>query len=85
MAATADGLEARGVAVLRYNFTDMERGSKRPDNPPIAHAAVRAAVTHAAKLAGGVPLFADRRSLGARMTSQVRDPLPGVAGLVFLA
>jgi predicted alpha/beta-hydrolase family hydrolase len=87
MAATADGLAARGVAVLRYNFAYMERGSKRPDNPPVAHAAVRAAVAHAAKLAGDLPLFAGGRSFGARMTSQAQalDPLPEVAGLVFFA
>lgn len=87
MAATADGLEARGIAVLRYNFAYMERGSKRPDNPPIAHAAIRAAVAHAGKLAGDLPLFAGGRSFGARMTSQAQalDPLPGVAGLVFFA
>ncbi|HWA21107.1 MAG TPA: alpha/beta family hydrolase, partial [Caulobacterales bacterium] len=47
MAAIADGLVARGVAVLRYNFLYMERGSKRPDAPPLAHAAVRAAVAKA--------------------------------------
>ncbi len=58
MAATADGLEERGIATLRYNFPYMEKGSKRPDNPPVAHAAIRAAVADAAKLAGDLPLFA---------------------------
>jgi predicted alpha/beta-hydrolase family hydrolase len=87
MAATADGLGARGIAVLRYNFAYMERGSKRPDNPPVAHAVVRAAVAHATKLAGGLPVFAGGRSFGARMTSQAQglEPLPGVSGLVFFA
>jgi predicted alpha/beta-hydrolase family hydrolase len=87
MAATADGLQTRGIAVLRYNFSYMERGSKRPDNPPVAHAAVRAAVADAAKLAGDLPLFAGGRSFGARMTSQAQalDPLPKVKGLVFFA
>ena len=46
MAATADGLETRGIAVLRYNFPYMERGSKRPDNPSIAQAATRAAMDY---------------------------------------
>jgi predicted alpha/beta-hydrolase family hydrolase len=87
MAATADGLEARGVAVLRYNFPYMERGSKRPDSPAIAHLAVRAAMADAARLAGDLPLFAGGRSFGARMTSQAQalEPLPKVAGLVFFA
>ena len=87
MAATADGLEARGIAVLRYNFAYMEKGSKRPDNPPVAHAVVRAAVAHARKLAGGLPVFAGGRSFGARMTSQAQalEALPGIAGLVYFA
>lgn len=87
MAATADGLAERGVAVLRYNFPYMERGSKRPDSPAIAHVAARAAVADAGKLAGDLPLFAGGRSFGARMTSQAQsvEPLPKVTGLVFFA
>ncbi len=49
MAAAADGLAERGIATLRYQFLYMERGSKRPDSPKLAHAAVRAAVAAAAK------------------------------------
>jgi uncharacterized protein len=87
MAATADGLEERGIAVLRFNFPYMEKGGKRPDSPAIAEAAVRSAVAEAAKLAKGLPLFAGGRSFGGRMTSgaQSKEPLPGVAGLVFFA
>ncbi len=87
MEATSDGLAARGIAVFRYNFAYMDRGSKRPDNPPIAHAAVRAAVAHAKKLAGDLPLFAGGRSFGARMTSQAQalDPLPSAKGLLYFA
>jgi predicted alpha/beta-hydrolase family hydrolase len=86
MADVADGLGRRGIATLRYQFVYMERGSKRPDAPPLAHAAVRAAVAHAAKLAPGLPLFAGGKSFGGRMTSQAQAgaPLPGVRGLVFL-
>ncbi len=87
MAATADGLSERKIATLRYNFPYMERGSKRPDSPAIAQAAVRAAVAKAAKLAPRLPIFAGGRSFGARMTSQAQsaDPLPRVQGLVFFA
>src|SRR5258708_24820302 len=42
MAAAADGLAERGIATLRYQFLYMERGSKRPDPPKLAHAAGRA-------------------------------------------
>lgn len=87
VAATANGLSERKIATLRYNFPYMERGSRRPDSPVIAQAAVRAAVAGAAKLAPRLPIFAGGRSFGARMTSQAQsaDPLPKVQGLVFFA
>jgi len=87
MAAIADGLEARGVATLRYQFPYMERGSSRTDSPPVAHATVRAAAAEAARRAGDTPLFAGGRSFGGRMTSQAQAlaPLPGVRGLIFFA
>ena len=47
MAAVAAGLGERGIATLRYQFPYMEQGSKRPDPPKVAHAAVRAAVAEA--------------------------------------
>jgi len=86
MAAVADGLAMRGIATLRYQFPSMERGSKRPDAPAIAHAAVRAAVAAAVDLAPRLPLFAGGKSFGGRMTSQAQaaSPLSGVHGLVFL-
>jgi predicted alpha/beta-hydrolase family hydrolase len=87
MSAIAEGLAARGVATLRYQFPYMERGGKRVDPPPIAQAAVRAAVAEANRRRGDAPLFAGGRSFGARMTSQAQAaaPLAGVRGLVFFA
>ena len=58
MEAAADGLGERGIATLRFNFSYMERGSKRPDAPALAQAAVRAATAEAARLGRGLPLFA---------------------------
>jgi predicted alpha/beta-hydrolase family hydrolase len=86
MAAIADGLAQRDIATLRYQFPYMEQGSKRPDSPKVAHAAVRAAVLEASKLLPKLPLFAGGKSFGGRMTSQAQavSPLPGVVGLVFL-
>jgi predicted alpha/beta-hydrolase family hydrolase len=86
MESCAQGLAARGIATLRYQFPYMEKGSRRPDPPRIAHAAVRAAAAEAAGLAPGLPLFAGGRSFGGRMTSQAQadSPLPGVRGLAFL-
>ena len=85
MTALAEGLAARGVATVRYQFPYMERGSRRPDAPALAHAAVRAACAKAAGLAGKLPLFAGGKSFGGRMTSQAQAarPLSGVRGLVF--
>ena len=86
MASVAEGLAERGIATLRYQFPYMERGSKRPDAPKVAHGAVRAAVARAAELLPGLPLFAGGKSFGGRMTShaQAQSPLPGVRGLVFV-
>jgi predicted alpha/beta-hydrolase family hydrolase len=86
MAALADGFAARGIATLRYQFPYMEQGSKRPDAPKTAHAAVRAAVAEAARRLPGLKLVAGGKSFGARMTSQAQslEPLPDVRGLVFV-
>jgi hypothetical protein len=86
MAAVAAELEERRIATLRYQFPYMERGSKRPDPPPIAHATVRAAVAAAGAAVGNLPLIAGGKSFGGRMTSQAQAeaPLPGVLGLAFL-
>jgi predicted alpha/beta-hydrolase family hydrolase len=86
MAAAAAGLAERGIATLRYQFPYMEKGSKRPDPPKIAHAAVRAAVAQARRELPIVPLIAGGKSFGGRMTSQAQAaaPLEGVAGLAFL-
>lgn len=86
MVAMADLLAAAGVSTLRFQFPYMEAGSKRPDRPAVAHAAIRAAVRKAAKLAPALPLFAGGKSFGGRMTSQAQalEPLPNVRGLVFL-
>jgi uncharacterized protein len=86
MAAVATELARRGVATLRYQFPYMEHGSKRPDPPALAQAAVRAAVAEALRLMPNIPLVAGGKSFGGRMTSQAqaKAPLPGVRGLVFL-
>ncbi len=86
LAAVAAELALRGIATLRYQFPYMERGGKRPDPPPLAHATVRAAVAAARGALPDLPLIAGGKSFGGRMTSQAqaKAPLPGVRGLAFL-
>lgn len=86
MASVSDGLAERGIATLRYQFPFMERGSKRPDSPPLAHATVRAAIAMASNLMPDLPLFAGGKSFGGRMTSQAQaaEALRHVRGLIFL-
>ena len=76
----------RRIATLRYQFPYMEHGSRRPDSPKVAEAAVAAAVAEAARLAPKLPLFAGGKSFGGRMTSQAaaHGLIPNVKGLVFL-
>jgi uncharacterized protein len=82
----ARGLASRGIATLRYQFPYIERGSKRPDPPPLAQATVRAAVAEAQRLLPDTTLIAGGKSFGGRMTSQThaKAPLEGVHGLAFL-
>jgi uncharacterized protein len=85
LAAVAAGLAERGVATLRYQFPYMEKGSRRPDTPKVAQAAVRAAAAEAGRRLS-LPLVAGGKSFGGRMTSQAQaaSPLPHVGGLAFL-
>jgi uncharacterized protein len=85
MAAAAEGLAARNIATLRYQFPYMEKRGKRPDPPRVAHAAVRAAVAEAHRTLPDLRLIAGGKSFGGRMTSQAQAaaPLEGVTGLAF--
>lgn len=82
----AEGLAERGIATFRFNFPYMENKQGRPDQPAVAHAAVRAAVEEAGRLCPGLKLIAGGKSFGGRMTSQAqaKTPLPDVKGLAFL-
>src|SRR6202171_990016 len=51
MEKVAAGLCDRGIATLRYQFPYIEKGSRRPDAPAIAHAAVGAGVAGVARCA----------------------------------
>jgi predicted alpha/beta-hydrolase family hydrolase len=76
---------ARGVASLRFQFPYMEEGRRTPDRRPVLLAALRTALSAAAKEADGLPLVAGGKSMGGRMASlaAAESRLPGVRGLVF--
>ena len=86
MESNAQGLAARSIATLRFQFPYMEKGTRRPDPPRIAQSVVRAAAAEAVRLAADLPLYAGGRSFGGRMTSQAQsdEPLAHVRGLAFL-
>jgi predicted alpha/beta-hydrolase family hydrolase len=86
LAAVSDRLAARGIGTLRYQFPYMEAGSRRPDRPAVAHAAVGAACRAAIEAWPGLPVLAGGKSFGGRMSSQAAAAglLPGIRGLVFL-
>lgn len=86
MERVAAALFCHGIATLRFQFPFMEKGSRRPDSPAVAHAAVRTAVTEARKRCRGMLLIAGGKSFGGRMTSQAQaeDAIDGVRGLAFI-
>jgi predicted alpha/beta-hydrolase family hydrolase len=86
MEQVAADLFGHGIATLRFQFPFMERDSKRPDSPAVAHAAIRSAVPEARRRCRGLPVVAGGKSFGGRMTSQAQaeEPLAGVVGLAFL-
>lgn len=86
MTAIAEALAARGIATLRWEFSYMAQGRKRPDPPAQLVAAVRAACAAARELAPDLRLVAGGKSMGGRMTSTALAAAPEarIEGLVFL-
>jgi uncharacterized protein len=81
MVRTAEGIAARGVEVITFNFLYTESGRRAPDRAPVLEACWRAVIAEFAR-AG---LFIGGKSMGGRIASQVAAAgVDGVAGLVFL-
>jgi predicted alpha/beta-hydrolase family hydrolase len=86
MNKVADGLAARGVRVVRFEFPYMaarRTGGKKggaPDRPAVLIASWEQVVE---ELGGGARLFIGGKSMGGRIASMVADRL-GVHGLVCL-
>ena len=69
MAAFAEGLAAREVATLRFQFPYMERARSAPTCRPSRRPRSAAAVSRKRRgLGAGLPLFAGGRSFGGRMS-----------------
>jgi predicted alpha/beta-hydrolase family hydrolase len=80
----AEGMNAEGVATLRFNFPYMEAGRRSTDPAPVAIAAWRAAMDVAIERSDGSPVWASGKSFGGRMASMaVAEGMPAT-GLVFL-
>jgi predicted alpha/beta-hydrolase family hydrolase len=83
MIRVADGLAARGLRVVTFDFPYVESGRRVPDRGPDLEAAFASMWT---SVRDEGPMFAGGKSMGGRIASQVAaqqglDPAP--AGLVF--
>jgi uncharacterized protein len=79
MVRMAEGLAARGLEVVTFNFLYTEAGRKAPDRPPLLEACWRAVLE---KFRGG---FIGGKSMGGRIASQIAAAgVEGAEGLVFL-
>ena len=81
----ADGLAARGVATVRFNFPYTERGDRAPDRAPVledCYRAVLRAVRADPVLAGR--LVIGGKSMGGRMASHLAAAGEPSDGLLFL-
>lgn len=84
MSKLAEALNERAIATFRFEFPYMARGSKRPDSPHVATAAVADAVAAAGEALPKLPLFAGGKSFGGRMTTTAaaQGKISAVRGIV---
>ena len=81
----AAAVAASGRAALLYNFPYAEKGTRRPDPPPLLESATRAAARLAVETTGARLVVHGGRSLGGRIASQAVAAGEPAAGLVLLA
>lgn len=80
----AEGLAARGLATLRFNFPYVEAGRRMPGPAPHAIATWEAAVAFARKSAPESTVWAAGKSYGGRMASMAVSQGLVVDGLAYL-
>jgi predicted alpha/beta-hydrolase family hydrolase len=85
MTAVHEGLAARGMIVLKFNFAYTEAGRGAPDRPPLLLDTMRAArdVLLARPEAKGLPLVLAGKSMGGRIASHLVALGEPADGLVF--
>jgi predicted alpha/beta-hydrolase family hydrolase len=83
MVGVAEGLAARGVEVVTFNFLYTEEQRKAPDRPAALIACWRAVLERFADK--NITTFMGGKSMGGRIASMVAaEGVEGIAGLVFL-
>ncbi len=83
LVAVAEGLAARGVTVLRFNFLYKEHGKKAPDAMPKLEL-VHSAAIEALRAEKPKRLFIGGKSMGGRVASILASKGIACDGLVFL-
>ena len=83
MAATAEGLAARGFLVARFNFLYLELGKRSPDRQQLLESTFRDVVNHVEPTSGGRHLVLGGKSLGGRIASHVVAAGAPADGLLF--
>lgn len=87
MVSFAEGLSARGIDAVTFNFLYTEQGRRAPDRNEKLEACYRAAIAtiRKDKALGSNHMIVGGKSLGGRIASQVAaSGVNDVAGLVFL-
>ena len=94
MVSFAEGLAARGLSVVTFNFLYTEQGRRAPDRAPKLETCYRAVVASVRARGPGRPLLIGGKSMGGRIATQIAaEPPPGgdialgaaqVAGVVAL-
>lgn len=83
MVRWAEGLSARGITVVTFDFVYMATQKKLPDKPPLLEACFRAVIA----AHGGARPVIGGRSMGGRMASHLaaaQEPASVLGGLVML-
>jgi uncharacterized protein len=87
MVATANGLAARSISVVTFDFPYMRERRHVPDKAPVLEGAFREAIEAASEWSGETRVFIGGKSMGGRMAThlgaQGLDDLRGIVALGY--